>query len=393
MDTTLVINPGSSSKKYALFEGGRLRSTITFERTRDGFGKCLSQNGVRQKCEESTEHEFGRALAAAVQYFTEAGMIASLDVVNAIGVRIVAPGTYFTRHRPVDDTYIEELKKRVHVTPLHMPLLLEEIRALRELFPKTPIIGVSDSAFHATMPPFARQYSIPRKDAEQYDLYRFGYHGLSVASVARRLPAFLDSMPKRTIVCHIGSGVSVTALYNGVSVDTSMGFSPLSGLMMGTRAGDIDPGALAYLLEMKDLDDGEAQAYLSTEGGLKGLLGAADLRIALDRRAKGDPCAAEAITLFFSLIKKQIGALSTVLGGIDALVLTATASERNPGVRTLVCSGLSHLDIDIDAEKNEQLETREGFIEKSGSPVSVLVLHTDEMGEIARVAKECASHL
>lgn len=385
MDTTLVVNPGSSSKKYALYEGSALLGTFVFEKTREGFGKCFEVNGVRRSSGDITEKKYEDSLDEVFSLLISEGILQESTEVTKVGIRIVAPGTFFQSHRKIDDYFLSKLKAAECTAPLHIPLVVGEIEKLKKTLPQAAHIGVSDSAFHATLPPHVRMYSISRKDTETFDVYRFGYHGLSVSSVVRSVPLLLDLLPERMIICHIGSGVSVTALRHGVSIDTSMGFSPASGLMMGSRAGDIDPGALIYLLEKKDLDDGEAHAYIQREGGFQGLLGTSDLRVALDRCSKGDPKAEEAVRMFFYRIQKQIGASIAVLGGIDALILTATAPKRNSLVRALVCRGLEYFGIEIDEEKNELLEGKEGIISKGTARSAIAVVHTDEMGEIARI--------
>lgn len=386
MDTTLVVNPGSASKKYAFFKGGTCALSVLFERTAEGFGKCFEIDGVRQECEASDATAFDEALSGALAVAKEKGVLQSEKDVTRVALRVVAPGTFFLEHRKIDDVYKKKLETMRRAAPLHIPPTLDELAVIQELLPHATVVGASDSAYHSTIPSHARTYSIPTADATKYDLYRYGYHGLSISSVSRAVPLLLDEMPERMVVCHIGSGVSIAAVKNGASLDTSMGFTPASGLMMGTRAGDIDPGALIYLLEMKDLDDGEAHAFIQKEGGLKGLLGTSDLRIALDRAAKGDPKAEEAVRMYFYDIKKEIGASVAALGGIDVLVLTATAPERNPYVRTLVCSGLEGLGILVDEVKNDALVGKEGVISATNSRVTILVMKTDEMGEMARIA-------
>jgi acetate kinase len=386
MDTTLTVNPGSASKKYTLYKEGVLVLAVTFEKISEEYGKCVEVNGERQRCEEVSPQEYARSLREVLTIIRDERILNDEHEIARVGVRIVAPGTFFQTHRVIDARYMENLQDVQQAAPLHVTSMLDELKILRELLPKAMLVGVSDSAFHSTIPEYARTYSIPYEDTTELDIYRFGYHGLSVSSVAKKLGAQLGVMPERAIVCHIGSGVSVTALRAGKSIETSMGFSPASGLMMGTRAGNIDPGALLYILEKRIMGPVEAHAYLNREGGLRGILGHGDLRIALERMEKGDKRATLAVQMYTYGIKKQIGASIAALGGLDALVLTATAVERNPVVRTLICDGLEPFGMVLDADKNEQLVNRSGSIGATESAVRIEVISTDEMREIADIA-------
>ena len=385
MDTTLVINPGSSSKKYALYRGGRELLRAHFEHTERGYGACVEVNGVRERNEASSLREYAAALPDVLERATAAGIITHTSHITRVGVRVVAPGTFFTKHRLVDHAYLTRLREVRAFAPLHTPHVLDELLACAEALPHTRTIGVSDSAFHVTMPNESRRYSIPRRDIEALDLYRFGYHGVSLMSVVRQLHDDHGPLPHRMVVCHVGSGVSVTALRHGKSVDTTMGFAPTSGLAMGTRAGDLDPAALVYLMRTRGMDADSLERYISEESGLRGMLGNADLRVALDRRARGDQSAIIAINLYVRGIRKAIGAMAAVLGGIDALVLTATAPERNPTVRALICSELEHLGLILDGRTNESLGGRPGIVSAPES-IPIHVVHTREMEEIARIA-------
>ncbi len=386
MDTTLVINPGSSSKKYALFREGKEIFSALFERTGDGYGRCVEVDGTRQTCENTTAHQYEEGLHDALTLAREVNTIRTVDEITRVGVRIVAPGTFFTTHRIIDGAFIRKLGTLVDAAPLHIPHELSEIAVIRETLPNARIVGVSDSAFHATMPPHARHYSIPLHDTRTYDMYRFGYHGLSVASVVRQVAKQNGRTPARMVVCHIGSGMSVTAIREGKSIETTMGFAPTSGLMMGTRAGEVDPAALIYLYKRYGNNLEKTELAVSQMGGLKGMIGSSDLRVALDRYAKKDPNALIAVAMYFEGIRKAIGASSAVLGGIDMLVLTGTAPERNALVRTLIAERFEFLGLSIDEKINDALGSRPGIFSTPKSAVSVQVLHTEEIAEIARIA-------
>ncbi len=385
MDTTITINPGSASKKYALYQGESLVLTVLFERTGDGFGRCVEVNGTRQHCEATTPTAYETSLREVLEIALREGVITAYSEITRVGLRVVAPGSYFTEHRVIDGVFEERLKALTESAPLHIPPVIEEFEQAKSHIPNVRVIGVSDSEFHRTIPSYARTYSIPSDDTKRYDVYRFGYHGLSVGSVVGEVKTLLGRIPDRMVVCHIGSGVSVTALKQGVSVDTTMGFTPASGLMMGTRAGDIDPGALFHILRKKGIGGKEAEHYVNESGGLKGILGQSDLRIALDRMARGEQEAIEAVRMYMYRIQKAISAYGATLGGFDALIFTATAAERNPLVRSLVCDGLQGLRMTLDQHRNEETLGRSGILSPEGSEVTIAVVNTNEMREIARI--------
>lgn len=386
MDITLVVNPGSSSKKYALYRGEKELFSALFERTGDGFSQCVEINGVRQQCEESTNGRFEDGVHEVIASTLREGIISRVEDITRIGVRIVAPGTFFSKHRIIDDGYVDRLRNVAESAPLHIPHQLSEIAILKNTFQNARIVGVSDSAFHSTLPAHARYYSVPMDDSKRFDLYRFGYHGLSVASVVKQIVKKNNKVPERMVVSHIGSGMSVTALKNGRSVETTMGFAPTSGLMMGSRAGEIDPAALLYLYKCYGHNIEKTELAVSQMGGLKGIIGNGDLRIALDRYERKDPNALIAIRMYFEGIRKAIGSMSAVLGGIDTLVLTGTASERNPLVRTLITDRFAYLGIEISERVNDGLHSNNGIISTPQSPVTVYVVHTEEVREIASIA-------
>lgn len=387
MDTTLVINPGSASKKYALYRNGAELFSVLFEHTETGFGKCVEVNRTRQHCEETTAGAYDTALQDMLSLAMREHVIERKEDITHIGIRIVAPGTFFEAHRRIDLRYRKLLEAVAEYAPLHIPHILEELHTVLHHFPDTPIVGVSDSAFHSSMAPYAREYSILAEDALALDIRRFGYHGISVASCLPRAYKIFGTHPERMVVCHIGSGVSVTALKDGKSVDTTMGFGPGSGLMMSTRAGEIDPSALFALMHKKKLSYTDAEQYVNLSGGLKGMLGESDLRIALDRSARGDRSALIATEKFFYGIRKAIGSFAMILGGLDALVFTATAAERNPVVRMHVSEGVEAFGGALDAEANDVLIGKEGVISTPESKVLIGVVHTHEMEMIAREAE------
>lgn len=392
MASTLVINPGSTSKKYALFNGDVLIYSMFFEKTGDGFGVCREKNGVQQKCESIEAHVYAKALEHFVSEAIADKVIEHANDIDAVGVRIVAPGTPFTKHAQLTDTYLTELEKTKDVAPLHTPSILEEIYAAKALVPHAVAYGISDSAFHASMPSYRRRIGLPQKDTDAYDINRFGYHGLSMSSLVRRGGSFFGVAPDRLIVCHIGGGISVTAIHYEESVDTSMGYSPSSGVMMGSRVGMFDADALVALMTKKDIRDIEKMPeYLNKESGFKGLTGFSDLRLVLNQFTEGDEAALEAMQMFRYQLQRQIGGHYAVLGGLDAVILTGTAAVRNPFLRRYLLEGLGSLGILLDEERNESLIGKEGMIHSDRSDVSVAVMNNDEMGEIARQVSQLRS--
>ena len=387
MALTLIINPGSSSKKLALYLDSKLILEAYLERLADGFEICVAVNGVQQKCELLPKEGFRDSLKNFFILAKDKGVISDKTEIKKVVLRVVAPGTYFQDHRPIDDRYLSELKKVSHLAPLHLPQIIQEVESVKKELPDCLLIAASDSAFHSTIPNYIRRFSIPTKDTTDFDIYHFGYHGLSVASVMRKLAKFSHTDYKRVIVCHIGSGVSVTAVGDGKSLDTTMDYSPGSGLIMGSRAGDVSTSALLALMAQRHLKPLDAVLYLQTNGGLKALTGESDIRVLLERRRSGQKDATEALASFVYQIQKAIGSYTAALGGLDALVFTATAGVRSSELRRLILDNLSGLGVKVDQDKNEICLSRDGVISVVDSPVTVFVLKTDEAEEMLRVSK------
>lgn len=385
MAITLLINPGSSSKKYSLIEDGRVVMDMRFERDAEKVEFRLQLSGQEQKCEDVTLEQYSTAIRFVLDTCLREKIVKNLQDITRVGIRIVAPGTFFQNHRLIDGLFIHKLREREPVAPLHIPSTLQEIELIKLELPQALLVGVSDSAFHNTMPARARDYSIERKDTDIYDIHRFGYHGISNASVVRRAVSVFSEIPARMIICHVGSGVSMTALLNGESIDTTMGFSPGSGLVMGSRAGDIESGALLELMRAKNLHLFDAQTYVQTRGGLKGLIGEDDFRHILERLSQNDEVATEAMNLFVYHFQKALGGFVVALGGLDAIVLTATAVERSTTLRTLLLKNLEWAGINIDNTKNDALVGHDGIISTLDSKIKVAVIRTNEIDEMYRV--------
>ena len=388
MATTLVVNPGSSSKKYALYV--EQREVLHVAVTKEAAGKvryAVRKNGSWLSNDPIAPHAYATVVEQVLVSARSLGCITTPADITHVAVRVVAPGTELRAHQVIDDVYISRLKECADAVPLHIPPALEEIAAVRAAVPDATVVAASDTAFHSTIPDHAARYSIPEADAEAYDIRRYGYHGLSVASVVRRVHAVTGENPGRMIVCHLGSGASVTAVKQQHSIDTSMGFAPGSGLPMATRAGEVESGAVLELMRRKRMSVLDTYTYLQTQGGLQALAGEADFRHVLERYACQDEAAVAALTTFAYHVKKYIGAYMTALGGVDSIVFTATAAERSSLLRALCVADLEDLGIMLDEEKNAERTGKDGTISSSDSAVKVVVIRTDEMGEMMRVAE------
>ncbi len=378
METILAVNVGSSSKKYALFgmDGARLLRAH-FEKTEDGY--AASRDGGAPEPIEAAAYE--DALAQVIRYAREQRDCS----LRAIGLRVVAVGRAFSRHTRIDDAYRTLLARAASDDPDHTPLLLAELASLDRLLPGIPIVAASDSAFHKTMPETARRYALPDAVAEEFGIERVGYHGLSVASAARTLAALPEGMPARAVICHLGSGVSITALRDGASIETSMGFSPLSGVPMSTRVGDLDPEAVLRIAEERGV--AKTRALLYGESGLRALSKrSGDMRDLLAAEKLDDRNARAAIDQFAYQVRLRIGAYAAALGGIDALAFTGTMGIRAAAVRARILVELPHLGIELDAGKNENAQPGDD-IATAGSAVRIFILQTDEEEEIANAVK------
>lgn len=388
MASTLILNPGSTSKKFALYRGDLVQLAMTFEETGKGFQLSIEESGQQTESRGVSASDHKHALEFFLDYLVENKIIKYAGEISAVGVRVVAPGRLFTDHREVDDAYLGTLQSRKKFAPLHIPPVVEEIESVRKVLPKSKVIAVSDSAFHQQKPDYAKGYSLPGDDAKMLEIERYGYHGISVSSVARRVPSLLGETPKRMIIAHVGGGVSLSALMDGKSIDNSMGFVPASGLMMSGRAGDLDAGALLGVIDSKSLKGEAAHLYLNNEGGFAGVAGVKDMRIVLKRVMEGDQDAKLALEMYQYQFKKILGSFYAALGGLDALVLTATAAFRNPELRSHLLQGTECLGISIDQGKNEDLVGQEGVFSAPDSSVTVAVMKTDEFGEMNRTVQQ-----
>ncbi|MEX2052670.1 MAG: acetate/propionate family kinase, partial [Candidatus Paceibacterota bacterium] len=378
----LIINTGSASKKYAFYEGKREIMRAHFEKEGVEFVVTVEIDGGEEKKAVSID-EFTAATEYIINHLLDKKIIEDSGQIDVTGLRIVAPGTFFLENRIIDDEYLAKLQQAKQEAPLHIGPVIVEIDNIQKVLPSIKMVGISDSAFHKTMSPEARHYSIPESDASQFDIYRYGYHGISFSSISRKIEKIMGRIPPRTIICHLGSGSSLAALKNGESIDTTMGFTPLEGLVMSTRIGNIDAGAVIYLAQKTNMKLESLESYFNFECGLKGLSGKSDdIRELIDLEEKGDEKAKLALDTFAHHVKKYIGAYTAELNGLDLLVFSATVGERSYIMRSRICDKLENMGIILDAEKNKQVVSREGFINADDASFKIAVIPTNEMEEI-----------
>ena len=381
----LVINCGSSSIKYKLYEmddksvlaaGGiekiGLEGAFLKAKLPDGTSKVVMA--------DVPTHTEGIKLMFDALLDKEYGAISSLDEIGAAGHRIVHGGV-FTKSLVVTPEILHEWEKYMDLAPLHSPAHLKGYEAVRKLLPELPQVFVFDTAFHQTMPPKAYMYALPYKYYEQYHIRRYGAHGTSHRYVTGRVAEFLgvDAADKRIITCHIGNGASMSAVDHGRCVDTSMGLTPLEGLMMGTRTGDIDSSAILYIMKKEGQTPDEASDLLNKQSGLKGFTGiSSDLREIEQAIREGNDRAKLGMEMYEYRIKKYIGAYAAAMGGVDIIVFTAGVGEHQWDVRAGALEGLDFLGIKLDAEKNKKNFGEEEVISAPDSAVTVAVIPTDE---------------
>ena len=301
---------------------------------------------------------------------------------KVVGHRVVHGGERFRDAVRIDPDVLSALGELSALAPLHQPKSLAAVEAVSKALPEVPAVACFDTAFHATLPPPAARYALPRQWYERYGVRRYGFHGLSHGYAARRA-CELAPEPRRLVTCHLGAGASLCAVLDGRSVDTTMGFTPLEGLAMATRSGSVDPGLLLWLQQHEGLSVDEMADALEHESGLVGLAGTADMREVL---ARDDPDARLALAVYIHRLRAAIGAMAAALEGLDALVFTGGVGERSAPVRQMACEGLSHLGVAIDAGRNERVDG-DGDVRASGSAVAVLVVRAREDLEIARQAR------
>ena len=393
----LVINSGSSSIKYQLFDMASKEVMTSGLIERIGLENSrvvhhLYNGGKKREVAKEISvpnHEKGLRIIADLLVDPEHGAITHTSEVDAVGHRVVHGGEHFSATTLIDAEVLKAIRRLIPLAPLHNPPNLEGIEVAMKIFPQARQVAVFDTAFHQTMPPEAYRYAVPNNFYTEHGVRVYGFHGTSHRYVARMAAEYLGKPLEEMnlITAHLGNGASITAIRNGKSVDTSMGFSPLPGLVMGTRSGDIDPAVIFYMAKGVGMSMDEIDTVLNKKSGLLGLAGSSDLRDILKKNEEGNPDAALALALYTYRIKKYIGAYLAVLGQVDALVFTAGVGENSPYIRWHACEGLSHLGISLDREKNEAKIKGITEIHNIESPISVLVIPTNEELEIALQTK------
>ena len=400
----LVLNCGSSSIKYKLFDMDHkeviAQGGIEKIGLQGSFLKFTLPNGEKKVLEKDIpEHTVGVEFILDTLTSPEFGAIKSLNEINAVGHRMVHGGEKFSESVLLTQEVLDAFTACNDLAPLHNPANLKGVNAISAILPNVPQIGVFDTAFHQTMPDYAYLYAIPYELYKKYGVRRYGFHGTSHRYVSQRVCEYLGVSPegKKIITCHIGNGGSITAVKDGKSIDTSMGLTPLEGLMMGTRSGDIDAGAVTFIMEKENLTAAGVSDLLNKKRGVKGGLNTTGISNLLNKKsgvlgvsgvssdmreleaavAEGNPKAILAEKMYFYRIKKYIGAYAAALGGVDIIVFTGGVGENQASCRSGACEGLEYMGVKLDLEKNK-IRGEEAVISAEDSKVKVVVIPTDE---------------
>jgi len=385
----LVANPGSASRKYALYDAELTELARVHFETTNHIVVCTLHSGDSsqsvdiplEKIEDSSKH--------IDTIFRNEGLLTETEHIEKIGVRVVAPGTFFTKDHVVNDELIRKLQEAESLAPLHISATMHEIGVLRDAYPGTVIVGVSDSAFHVKKPNYAWNYGINIKDADTYEIKRYGYHGISVASSIAALWN-AGKLPPKVVVCHLGSGSSITAVFHGRTIDTTMGFTPNEGVLMATRSGSFTFDAARALKSRLGIDDAELDRYLNSQSGVKGIGDSDDIRELLKREADGDHMAHLALTTLIHTIHKAVGSMIVAMNGCDMVVFTGTIGERSHVLRKRIVAHLEFMDFILDGELNEATTdaTKLTFISQKAKSRPIAVIPTNEAKEIAKRADD-----
>ncbi len=394
----LVLNAGSSSLKYQVIDMNdeRMLGKGLVEKIGTGLTGKLEQkvaNTDKVIVIEQVISDHTQAFELVMKALTDPqnGIISSMDEIGAIGHRVLHGGEDFSTSVIVDDKVLEICDRNTVLGPLHMPANIGCIRSCMKLMPGKTNVAVFDTVFHATMPDYAYMYAINYDDYKQYKVRKYGFHGTSHKFVSGEAVKYLGTEHSKVITCHLGNGSSLSAVLDGKCIDTTMGLTPLEGLVMGTRSGDIDPAAVGFLAEQKGMTASEAVDYLNKSCGFKGMTGFSDCRDVCKLCEEGDYKAQLAFNMFAYRIRKYIGAYYTALGGLDCIVFTGGIGENSYEAREIIMKGLDVLGVDFDFAKNK--EAKRGTFNELHTPnskVKVVVIPTNEELVIARDAKELA---
>lgn len=390
----MVINCGSSSLKYQLLnmENETVMAIGLVERIGIEGSRIKHETTGMDKQEINVEMKDHKvALGEVLKTVTHEvyGAIKNIEEIDAVGHRVVHGGEKFAQSVLIDDAVMTTIKDCVDLAPLHNPANIMGIEAMKELLPKAPMVAVFDTAFHQTMPPEAYIYPLPYEFYEKHSVRRYGFHGTSHKYVVQRAAAMLEKPLEdlKLISCHLGNGASITAVQGGKSIATSMGFTPLEGLVMGTRCGDIDPAIVKFVMDKEGLSIEEMDTIMNKKSGVYGISGvSSDFRDIESAAEQGNERAALALKVFDGRVKKYIAAYASLMGGVDAVIFTAGLGENSAGNRSQICSGLDFMGVNVCADLNA-VRGKEAFINDPNSNVKVLVIPTNEELMIARDTK------
>ena len=382
----LVLNCGSSSVKYQLIDTEDNKALAKGMVSRIGMSESLlihkpfDRPGVKLT-KEILDHIVAIENVVNILLSPENGVIKDKSEISAVGHRVVHGGEKFSDSALITPEIMEKIKECIDLAPLHNPHNIRGINACEKILPKIPQVAVFDTAFHQRMPKVAYVYGIPYILYKKYEIRRYGFHGTSHFFVSRRAAELLGKslFQLKMITCHLGNGASMAAIKEGISVDTTMGFTPLEGLLMGTRCGDLDPAIILHIIAREELSLHEANTLLNKHSGMQGISGiSSDMKDIIEECEKGNRGAQLAFDLYCYRIKKYIGAYAACMGGLDALIFTAGIGENSPLVRKKSCEGLEFLGIEIDDKKNEEAVGKEGEISTINSKVKVFAILTNE---------------
>ncbi len=396
----LVVNCGSSSLKYQVLEmdNSTLLAKGLVERIGlDGSVMKHEKIGMDKYIVEAPMKNHKDAIGYVLKALTdkEHGVVSSMDEISAVGHRVVHAGEKYAGSVLITEDVMNALEECIDLAPLHNPPNILGIRACQELMPNTPMVGVFDTAFHQTMKPETFLYAIPYEYYEKYKIRKYGFHGTSHKYVSMRAAALLDKDIKdfKIVTCHLGNGASCAAVKHGVCIDTSMGFTPLDGLIMGTRSGGVDPAVITFISEKEGITADEVINILNKKSGVAGISGvSSDFRDLAEAEAQGNERAALALKMFAWRVKYYIGAYMAEMNGADAIVFTAGIGENDIDMRKQICSDLDGLGIELDEEKNN-VRGEERIVSKDSSKVKILVIPTNEELMIAQDTAEIVSNL
>lgn len=390
----LVLNCGSSSLKYQVLDMQdeqeyNLLAKGLVERIGLEMGDITHTVTGREKYKlhkPVANHTDGIKSVLELLTSGEHGVLKSLSDINAVGHRVAHGGEYFSESKKIDASVIDKIEKCCELAPLHNPANLLGIKAVAELMPQTPQVAVFDTSFHQTIPDYAYMYAIPYEYYSKYKIRRYGFHGTSHQFVARKAArlAGLDFEKSRIITCHLGNGSSVTAICNGKSVDTSMGFTPVEGVVMGTRCGNVDAGVVTYIQDKEQLDSKGINAVLNKMSGFLGVSGVSSDARDVEAASATNRRAALTLEMFKYSVLKYVGAYAAVMNGVDLIVFTGGIGENDPAVREYISSRCAYLGVDFDASVNDGLRGRDMILTRPSSRVAVAVVTTNEELVIAQ---------